>query len=239
MLPMALIRKLGRRSDLLLFFCLLLCAVSMLVFSDKRFQPVLSRDSRPPCLILDPGHGGIDGGAVSFNGIKESDINLAIGLRLRSLADFCGVETCMTRTDDSRRTDILAYSEHEDLVHRTELINAVPNGILISIHQNTFPTTQPRGAQVLYAAGEQSRRFGELTHQNLIRNLQPENRRVAEPASKRLYITSHVTCPAILVECGFLSNYTDLDKLCDAQYQLSLATVLLASYMQFNLNDLS
>lgn len=194
--------------------------------------PVMAEPSRPS-LIIDPGHGGIDGGAVAYNGVKESDLNLAIGLKLRDLAAFWGCETVLTREDDSRRTEYANYSEHEDLVHRAELVNAVPNGVLISIHQNCFPTSQPSGAQVLYGPDAESRRLGELTHALLISALQPENRRVAEPASKGLYLTAHAECPAILVECGFLSNLNDLQRLSSEGYQSSFAAVLLASFLQY------
>ena len=139
----------------------------------------------------------------------------------------------MTRNDDSSRTDLASYSEHEDLVYRTELINAVPHGVLISIHQNYFPTSQPSGAQVLYAAGESSRALGEKTHAELVSYLQPDNRRLAEPAPEKLYITSHVRCPAILVECGFLSNLTDLKNLEDDGYQTSLSLVLFHAYLGY------
>ena len=186
-----------------------------------------------PCLIIDPGHGGIDGGAIAYNGVKESDLNLSISLKLRDLADFYGCPTSMTRVDDSRRTDLLGYSEHEDLVHRVDLINQVPNGLLFSIHQNFYPSSQPSGAQVLYAAGEESRRLGEFTHNYLIRMLQPQNRRVAEPAGEELYITAHVTCPGILIECGFLSNFDDLQQLSSEIYQTKLASVLLSAYLQY------
>lgn len=184
-------------------------------------------------LVIDPGHGGIDGGAVSIGGQKESDINLAIALKLQQLADFLGVATVMTRTDDSMRTDVHSYSEHEDLVHRTEIINSVPGGVLISIHQNFYPTSQPSGAQVLYARDNDSQCFGELTHNNIITCLEPQSRRVAEPASKGLYITSNVNCPAILVECGFMSSFSDLEKLTSKGYQKKLAVVFMASYLQY------
>lgn len=184
-------------------------------------------------LVIDPGHGGLDGGAIALNGAKESDINLAIAWKLQKIAAFMGQTTAMTREDDRDRTDIQSYSEHEDLVRRTDFINGVPGGILISIHQNCYPSSQPSGAQVLYAKGEGSRLLGELTHQNILLSLQPGNRRVAEPAPERLYITSHVTCPAILVECGFLSNYSDVDKLTNDRYQTSLAAVMMASFFQF------
>lgn len=218
--------------DAVLCLCLVLSGV-LLVRTAQGLRTADCLFSPQPCLIIDPGHGGIDGGAVAFNGVRESDINLSIALKLRELAGFFGVSTALTRTDDSSRSDGASYSEHEDLVRRTELINGVPNGVLISIHQNFFPTSQPSGAQVLYAKGERSRALGVCTHGNLVSALQPKNRRLAEPAPERLYITSHVNCPAILVECGFLSNLSDLDQLARDPYQTSLAAVLLASYLQF------
>lgn len=213
---------------------LLIAAAFLIVRTAAQLHAVETAAIREPsCLVIDAGHGGIDGGAIAANGAKESDINLAIALKLEKLAELVGVRTVMTRTDDSRRTDILSYSEHEDLVHRTQIINAVPNAVLISIHQNCYPTSQPWGAQVLYAVGTDSRRLGQMTHENLVSALQPENRRLAEPASSGLYITSNVTCPAILVECGFISNDLELERLTDDSYQSSLAAVLMASYLQY------
>lgn len=184
-------------------------------------------------LVIDPGHGGIDGGAVAADGTKESDINLAIALKLRALAEFYALENTMTRQDDSSRSGAERYSEHEDLVSRADFVNAAENPVLISIHQNCYPTGQPSGPQVLYAATESSESLGKLTHQNLIGSLYPGNRRVAEPASKKLYVLNHVSCPAILVECGFLSNLSDLGKLSDSSYQTRLSAVLIASYLQY------
>ena len=224
------VRKLGDAA----LAVLLIAAAVLIVRSAAKLRTVEAAAlSSTPALGIDAGHGGIDGGAIAANSMKESDINLAIALKLDAMAGFCGVKTVMTRTDDSARTDALSYSEHEDLVHRTELINSVPNGCLISIHQNFYPTSQPTGAQVLYAAGEQSRRLGVQTHNNLVSLLQPTNRRLAEPAPERLFITSHAQCPAILVECGFMSNISDLDQLMQDSYQTSLAAVLLTSFLQF------
>ena len=184
-------------------------------------------------LVIDAGHGGIDGGAVSAAGVKESEINLAIARRLNSLAELYGVRTHMTRVDDSSKSAAEGYSEHEDLVRRVEEINSAPNGILISIHQNCYPTSQPSGAQVLYSANGKSETFGKLMHQNLVSTLDPQNRRVAEPDKNKLYILSNVDCPAILVECGFVSNHSDVTKLTDSRYQTALSTVLMASFIQF------
>ena len=217
-------------SLLLVLAAALMFAFSMNNLSLSKFT--IAQESHS-CLVIDPGHGGIDGGAIALDGTNESEINLAIAMKLRDLAFFCGQPTVLTREDDSRRTDYISYSEHEDLVHRTQVINGVPNGVLISIHQNKYPTSQPSGAQVLYGKGEESRAFGELTHRNILTYLQRENRRVAEPAPRNLYITANVTCPAILVECGFLSNQFDLDQLLEAHYQTAFAAVLLSSFLQF------
>ena len=228
----------GKLLDLFLLLCFLFAAV-LLVLTAHQVSTVPVELSEPvPCLVIDPGHGGVDGGAIAFNGVKESDINLAIGLKLRSLADFLGHKTVMTRDSDEQHSDFSNYSEHADLVRRTELINRVPNGVLISIHQNFYPTSQPSGAEVLYAPGEKSRILGEITQQNLVSLLQPDNRRVAGPASKSLFIPAHISCPGILAECGFLSNLNDLELLTQENYQTSLAAVLMLSYLQYLSSDM-
>lgn len=221
------------RNIFALILCICVISAVIAIYLDVAAVQTEISASTVHTLVIDPGHGGIDGGAISTDGTKESDINLAIALKLRALAEFVGQGTVMTREDDSWRTDAASYSEHEDLVHRTEIINGAPNAILFSIHQNCFPTAQPSGAQVLYAKNEGSEALGKITHNNLISCLDPENRRVAEPASEKLYITANVRCPAILVECGFMSNNFDVLKLKDDSYQLSLALVLMCSFLQY------
>lgn len=219
----------------LLFVLMLLACVALsvlfLILGAERAESSASASGQ--ILVIDPGHGGIDGGAVSDDGSKESDINLAVSLKLRSIAVLLGQPVRLTREDDSSEVAYAEYSEHEDLVRRTELINAQPGAVLISIHQNDFPSSQPSGAQVYYAEGEDSEKLGRLCHENLIRALDPENRRVAAPAPRALYITSHVNCPAVLVECGFMSNNFEVQKLCSERYQCSIALILAASLLQY------
>ena len=225
------LRKAGPAAAVL---CFALAALILLHASAPlRRMETAALGGAPPTLVIDAGHGGFDGGAIAVNGVKESDINLAIALKLQAAAAFCGVETVMTRVDDSRRTDILSYSEREDLVRRAEIANAVPNAVFVSIHQNYYPTTQPYGAQVLYADDERSARLGRITQSNIVEGLQPENRRIAIPAPANLYLTANVRCPAILVECGFLSNYNEMEKLMEDAYQTAMAAALLASCLQF------
>ena len=218
--------------DGFLMLCLLFAAF-LLVRTAAELSTVSAGERQMgPSLVIDPGHGGFDGGAIAFNGVKESDINLAIGLKLCDLAGLYGIPTAMTRTDDRSRTAYENYSEHEDLAARAAFANAVPNGVLISIHQNFFPTSQPSGAQVLYAPGRKSKELGETLQALLVSQLQPANRRLAEPAPKSLFLTSHVNCPAVLVECGFLSNFSDLELLTQDAFQSSVAAVLLAAFLQ-------
>ena len=187
-------------------------------------------------LVIDPGHGGIDSGAVGADGTRESDLNLAIALKFRAMAELYGLENILLRQDDITLCDGEDYSEHRDLEHRTELTSSAHNPVYISIHQNDYPTAQPRGSQVIYANGERSREFGSITHSNLLTALYPQSRRVAEPATKKLYILSHLSCPAILVECGFVSNTIDLENLKKPGYQTGLAAILMGSYLQYRQN---
>lgn len=219
----------------ILFVALVVTAVITAIVTGSRSEKAVETGTgNGICtLVIDAGHGGFDGGAISEDGTKESDINLAIALKMQCLAEFVGQKTVMTRTDDSQRTDYEAYSEHEDLVHRVSIANDTPNAVLFSIHQNDFPTGQPSGAQVLYSSDESSETLGKLTHANLIACLDPQNRRVAEPAPKQLFLTANATCPAILVECGFMSNNFDVLKLCDSGYQTSLSVVLVSSLLQY------
>ena len=193
----------------------------------------LAMQSGNNVLVIDPGHGGIDGGALAQDGSRESDINLAIALRLRAVAEFCGKENVLVRQDDSTKCDTQEYSEHRDLEKRVEIVNSTANPIYIGIHQNCYPTGQPSGAQVIYSNFDGSEMLAKITLGNLTKTLDPSNRRVAEPMTRKLYILSNARCPAILVECGFMSNFSDIQKLKSPEYQTSIAVNLLSSYIQY------
>ena len=105
--------------------------------------------------------------------------------------------------------------------------------MLISIHQNCYPDRKPSGSQVLYAASPGSDALGSRMHDNLVAYLDPQNRRVAVPISEKIYLMREVNCPAVLVECGFLSNESECAKLEDGVYQTKLAAVIIASYLQY------
>ena len=187
-------------------------------------------------LVIDAGHGGEDGGAVAPDGTLESDVNLIVALRLEALARLLGVPTRMTRrsreidyppelTTTARRK---VYDQHS----RAELIRSTPGAVLVSIHQNKYPDPRPRGPQVLYAADGESKTLGEAAHALLTQALWPENRRVAAPASKDIYLLRAAQCPAILAECGFLSNPEEAALLAEPDYQTKIALCLLSAYLR-------
>ncbi len=223
---------------LVLLCAILLCAalVRMLSAHDGRVVPASASMPRPT-LVIDAGHGGIDGGAISADGTKESDLNLAVALRLESIVRLCGQNTHMTRLDDHRKTDMISYSERDDLKDRALIVNETARPVLISIHQNDYPTEQPHGAQVLYSAYAGSEKLGKLIQSNLVSMLDPGNRRLAIPSPGELYLMVNTRCPAVLVECGFMSNSLEVSKLKDARYQTALAVVIGASYCSY-VNDI-
>ena len=127
----------------------------------------------------------------------------------------------------------IAERKKADQHQRAELIRKTDNAVLISIHQNCYPDRKPSGAQVLYAESNGSDALGTAMHDNLVAYLDPQNRRVAAPISDKIYLMREVKCPAVLVECGFLSNESECAKLKDSGYQTKLAAVIIASYLQY------
>lgn len=219
-------------------FLVLLVLALLLTLAVEKKQETAAGAKTGMTLVIDPGHGGIDSGAVGIDGTRESDLNLAIAMKLRAMAELYGQNNALIRQSDTTLCDSDEYSEHRDLECRTELTCAAMNPVYVSIHQNDFPTGQPSGAQVIYADGEESKSLGTITHTNLLNNLFPQSRRVAQPATKKLYILSHLSCPAILVECGFVSNAIDLENLKKPGYQTSLAVIMMGSYLQYVQNTI-
>jgi N-acetylmuramoyl-L-alanine amidase len=174
---------------------------------------------------------------VAPDGTLESDINLDIALRLEALAAFWGVETVMTRStaeiDYPAEAESLAAMKRADQNARIALINETPGAVLFSIHQNNYPASSPWGIQVFYGAVTDSSVLAETLQENLTGQLCPDNRRVAEPIDEGIYLMRKAQCQSVLVECGFLSNPSDLEKLESDGYRTQLAAVMLASYLQY------
>lgn len=211
---------------------ILIVTVAAIGFKNIRTAETMAENNRHT-LVIDPGHGGIDGGAIAESGLKESDVNLVIALKMQDLAAFLGQNCVLTRETDTDNRGDGKYSEHDNLVKRAELVNSTPNAVLISVHQNNYPSPLVKGAEVMYSLNDDSRELGIITQDNLVTYLDRENRRVAHPAPENLLLTSSVSCPAILAECGFMSNPDEASKLATDEYTTKIALILICSYIQF------
>ena len=180
--------------------------------------------------VVDPGHGGEDGGAVSLTGVPESQINLAIAKRLDALLGFYGENSYLMREEDISLHDSEAKTLREkkvsDLHNRARIVEELDRAVLVSIHQNTFPQSQYHGAQVFFAPTQGSQALADTFQGAIHTSLQPDNSRQAKPIADNVYLMNHVSCPAVLVECGFLSNPEEEAMLRQEDYQTKLAAVL-------------
>lgn len=187
-------------------------------------------------LILDAGHGGEDGGAVSITGIAESTINLAITLKIDQLLGFYGISPILVRNSDislhNAEANTLREKKVSDLKNRVALVEGTANGVLISIHQNTFTNQVYHGAQVFYRGEEESLALAKLVQTALRNGVDPDNDRTPAEISDSIYLMKHITCPAILVECGFLSNPIEEEKLRSNNYQTQLAICIVSAWLE-------
>ena len=187
--------------------------------------------SRRHRIVIDAGHGGIDGGATSCTGVLESHLNLEIALRLEDMFHLLGYETVMIRrTDESIYTEgnTIAAQKVSDLKERVRIASETPDAILISIHQNTFGDGKYHGAQVFYTDDEFSQKMARTVQQNMISILNPDSRRKCKPA-KGIYLMDNIKCPGILIECGFLTNTKEEASLRSADYQRKMCGVIAAT----------
>ena len=199
-------------------------------------KPVFAPSSRiSRTLVIDPGHGGEDGGAISVSGVSESQVNLSIALKCDQVAGLLGVPVVLLRNEDCSlappEADSLREKKRGDLTRRVEVTEQTPNGWLLSIHQNKFEQPSSRGAQVFYRPSEKSKGWAEHVQALLREQLDPGNHRVIKEIPDSIYLMAHVSCPAILVECGFLSNPEEDALLQQEDYQKKLAVLLMGGFL--------
>lgn len=227
-----------RKKWICLFACFCIGCLLLLGYWQKQLaSPVFSPCRCPDqIIIIDAGHGGEDGGAISLSGQSESVINLSISHRLDAVLHFYGVNTLMTRTEEISLHDAGANSIHEkkvsDIRNRVSMIEAVENASLISIHQNSFPVSKYWGMQVFYTDEEVSMPLAQAIQDNVRLFLDSTNQRKPMKIPKTVYLMNHVSCPAVLVECGFLSNPKEDQLLQQDSYQTKIAITVAAACLQ-------
>ena len=186
-------------------------------------------------IIIDAGHGDPDGGAVSCTGVFESGINLQISRRLCDLFRFLGYDAQMTRETDSSvytQGNTIGEKKISDLKERARIINSADHAILLSIHQNHYTDSRYGGAQMFWADTNGSRELAEALQTAFVTHLNPGSNRAAKQ-SQGIWLMAHVECPAVLVECGFLSNPAEEAKLRDSEYQQKICCVIVSALSKY------
>ncbi len=180
-------------------------------------------------VIIDPGHGGIDVGAVGIDGSLEKNINLSISLDLYDFLMVSGINTVLTRDGDYEVYRAGEQRTKSDLYNRMDYINTVPDSILISIHQNHFENEAEWGTQIWYSPNdEKSPTIADKILNSVKKNIQPENKRINKKSDDNYYILYKAQKPSVMVECGFVSNENENKRLQDKEYQRDMAYSILA-----------
>ena len=201
-------------------------------------EPVFSvLEAAPLTVVLDPGHGGEDGGAVSPDGVKESGLNLEIALRLQELLRFSGVKTQMTRMEDvsihQEEARTIQEKKVSDLHRRVEIVNGIPGAMLLSVHQNSLPSSVVTyGAQAFWNQQTGAEGLAVSIQNALNQAINTHRAKEAKPIASTIYLMRQITVPGVLVECGFLSNPEETLRLQQSDHQCRLAVAITAGFFK-------
>lgn len=189
-------------------------------------------------VAIDPGHGGNDPGKVGVNDELEKDINLKIALKLKKVLEDSGITVTITRDSDKALCDSDAGNKKvSDMKNRMAVVEKSKADILVSIHQNSYTSESAKGAQVFYySRSEKGKLLSESIQQSICENVDKKNSRTAK-ANDNYYILLHSACPAVIVECGFLSNYEEAAKLSDDDYQQEMAKAIAKGIKDYFMDD--
>lgn len=217
----------------ILFLCLIIFGGIYYTYVRESNAVMTMMPTDRKTVIIDAGHGGWDPGKTGTLGENEKDINLKIALKLQAYLEQSGATVLITRIDDNS----LAEKKRADLKERKALANDSDGDILISIHQNSFPSAKVKGAQVFYHnESEEGKRLAGKIQENMIGFADPENNRVIKPNTS-YYILKNTTIPAAIVECGFLSNSGEEQKLNTDEYQEKVAWAIYMGIIDYFKED--
>ena len=222
------------------FFLIVSLAVSLFISKPEQFLQVSTNN--PIWLgkvIIDAGHGGFDGGAEAEDGTLEKDINLKIALKLKELLKFSGYEVIMTRESDSGTekdsNESIANRKKSDMYRRLNIITENPDAVFISIHLNKFHSQSANGAQVFYSKNNVgSKTLADSVQNSIVKLVQTENKRKVKMADNSIFLLKKANVPAIIIECGFLSNENDLNLLKQNEYQSKIAYAIFCGFLDYN-----
>lgn len=213
------------------------CVVMFSAFSNITANTSADASDNIPTIIIDAGHGGEDGGA-EVEGVLEKDINLSVAEKLADTLRLCGCRVKEIRDEDTavygEDADTLREKKVSDLKRRAEITNESENNLLVSIHQNKFQNSAYSGAQVFYSVNDDnSRVLAQAIKSAVVSLLQKDNTRELKPAGSEIYLLDHATVPAVIVECGFLSNSEERARLIDESYQGEMAYSIAMGVLEY------
>lgn len=221
-----------------------ICVFTLLFFivykTDSSVSTLSDTVNKTPSVVIDVGHGGEDGGAVAPDGTVEKDLNLSVALKLRDILNLYGVNIIMTRTEDisiySESAKDIRHKKISDIHNRFKIMQDNPDALFVSVHQNKFSSPAQFGTQVFYSKNTaSSKRLAECIQKSVVKALQPENKRVVKPSGSEIYLLYNAKTTAVLVECGFISNKNELEKLKNDSYQTQMAICIadgIINYLQ-------
>lgn len=201
-------------------------------------------DNNLPIIIIDAGHGGEDGGAVGADGTNEKDINLEIALKLNEILTVMGYETRMVRTTDISICEgdckTLREKKVSDIRNRTAIMEEYENCLYISVHQNKYEDSSIWGAQTFYSPNnEQSKTLAQFIQSSIATALQPDNKRQIKQSGTSIYVLYNAAKPAVMVECGFISNRKELSQLKSEEYQSKMAFSIMSGIINYNISEVT
>lgn len=225
------------------FVVLTFCAcVGVICYTAIRMENIVVVSNSVPqdnfMVVLDAGHGGMDGGCSTADGKTEKGINLNILLSVRDLSNLFGYNVDVTRDKDisihDKGTTGIRNQKLSDMENRLALFNKYSNAVCVSIHQNTFSDPKFSGAQMFYSdKNEASEQLASIMQQKFVANLQPDNQRETKLCGSELYLCYFCENPAVMVECGFLSNPDEAARLTDKSYQQKVAFTIFSGINEF------
>lgn len=194
-----------------------------------------------PTIVIDAGHGGEDGGAVSESGVLEKDINLSIANDTSALFYLLGFDVKQTRKTDialDNGEDTIRKRKVSDMKKRLEIFNSSKENTIISIHQNKFSESKYHGTQIFYSPNNpKSKQLADSIKYSVKGLLQPDNERECKKADSGIYLLKNTNNPAVIVECGFISNGEECKNLLDSQYQKQMAFSITAGFLSYYNTD--
>ena len=230
-----------KKSLIALLLATVVCISSVLLCQIQSVSSNTIINNTLPVIIIDAGHGGEDGGAVGIDGTYEKDINLQISLKLNDILSIFGYKTHLIRTTDTAihtSGDTIRQRKVSDIRNRTNTMNQYENCIYLSVHQNKYGDSKIWGTQTFYSANcGESREIAQLIQNAVKSQLQPNNKRQIKKSGTDIYVLYNATKPAVMVECGFVSNPSELNKLKDCTYQNNMALSIATGIINYNITE--